>query len=95
MAAGNVLWKVLAAGTGIVAAKSVGKALDGTWARTRGGEPPRNPADPQVQWGEAVLWAVASGAAVGLAKLVAARGSAGAWRRLTGGLPPGVQDVGA
>lgn len=93
--AGNVAWKVLASGSGLVAAKATGKALDRTWARTRGGEPPRNPADNQVEWREAVLWALASGAAVGLARLVAARGSAGAWRRFTGALPPGVQEVGA
>ena len=90
MASGNVVWKVLAAGTGPGrGAKAIGKALDRTWARTRGGEPPRNPADPQVEWREAVLWALASGAAVGLARLVAARGSAGAWRRLTGGAAAG------
>jgi hypothetical protein len=42
-----------------------------------------------------VTWAIATGAALGVARLVAMRGAAQAWKRTTGSLPPGVEEVGA
>lgn len=36
-------------------------------------EPPRNPADPSVDWNEAILYTVCSGAIGGLAALVVRR----------------------
>jgi hypothetical protein len=90
----KVGWKVVGVGSGLVAAKASRSALDKGWARTKGGEPPRNPAAPGTTWSEALQWAVASGVAVGVAKLLAARGAAGAWRKTTGHLPPGLEEVG-
>lgn len=90
----QVGWKVVGVLAGAVAAKASRSALDKGWAVAKGGEPPRNPADPGTSWADAVQWAVVSGVAVGLAKLVATRGAAGAWRRTTGHLPPGLQEVG-
>lgn len=95
MAGAKVGWKVVGIGSGLVAAKTSKKLLDTTWAKTRGGEPPRNPAAPGTSWGEALSWAVASGIAVAVARLLAARGAAQAWKRTTGSLPPGLEEVGA
>ncbi len=94
MAAAGAAYKVLALVGGLGAKKVAGSALDKGWAKTRGGEPPRNPATPGTGWGEAILWAVASGATVGIARLIVVRATAKAWQKSTGNLPPGVEDVG-
>jgi hypothetical protein len=36
-------------------------------------DPPKNPANPQVAWKDAIVWTLASGALAGLAQLVARR----------------------
>jgi hypothetical protein len=95
MAVAKVGWKVIGILSGLVAARTSKKVLDTTWAKTRGGEPPRNPAAPGTSWPEALSWAIAAGATVGVARLVAARGAAQAWKKTTGSLPPGVEEVGA
>jgi len=93
-AVGKVLYKVIGIGAGVVAGKIARSALDKGWARTRGGEPPRNPAVPGTTWSEALAWAVASGVCVAVARLIAAKGVASTWVKATGHLPPGVEDVG-
>lgn len=90
----KVGWKVVGIGSGLVAAKATRAVMDKTYAKTKGGEPPRNPAAPGTSWGEAVTWAVASGVTLGIARLLATRGAAGAWRKTTGHLPPGLEEVG-
>ena len=94
-AVAKVGWKVVGVATGLAAAKATRKALDVGWRKTRGGEPPRNPASRETDWSEAVAWAVASGIALGLARLLAARGTAKLWEKATGSLPPGLETVGA
>ncbi len=93
-AAGKLVYKVLGVGAGVVSAKIARSVLDKGWARTKGGEPPRNPAVPGTSWGEALSWAIASGVAVGVARLIATKGVAGGWVKATGALPPGVEEVG-
>ncbi len=88
-------WKVVGVAAGLAAAKATRKALDVGWSKTRGGEPPRNPASRETDWSEAIAWAVASGIALGLARLLAARGAAKLWEKATGALPPGLETVGA
>ena len=94
-AVAKVGWKVVGVSAGLAAAKATRKALDVGWSKTRGGEPPRNPASRETDWSEAVAWAVASGIALGLARLLAARGTAKLWEKATGSLPPGLETVGA
>ena len=95
MAVANVGWKVVGITSGLVAARTSKKLLDKTWTKAVGGEPPRNPAAPGTSWAEALTWAVATGAAVAVARLLAARGAAQVWKKTTGSLPPGVEEVGA
>ena len=89
------LWKaavtVAAVGAGIAARN----AATSMWTRTKGTEPPANPADPATDWGEAIGWTLATGAFVGLARLFARRGAAAAWEALDGQLPPSLVDEGA
>ncbi len=94
MAAAGVLYKTVGLGAGLAATKVARAALDKGWAKTKGGEPPRNPAVPGTSWNEAITWAVASGIAVGIARLLATKGTATAWHKATGHLPPGVEEVG-
>lgn len=91
----KVLWKLVGILTGLLAARAARSVLDKTWSKARGTEPPRNPAAPGTTWGEAATWAAASGIALALARLAAAKGAASAWRKSTGHLPPGVEEVGA
>src|SRR3954451_1942715 len=50
------------------------KVLDRVWRLGSGGKtPPNDPADPEVELREAVVWAVLSGAAVSLVRLGMAR----------------------
>lgn len=95
MAVAKIGWKVVGVTCGLVAARTSKKILDKGWTKARGGEPPRNPAAPGTSWAEALAWACATGAAVAVARLLAARGAAHAWKKATGSLPPGVEDVGA
>lgn len=95
MAGGKPVWKLVGITSGLVAARTTKKVLDKTWTKTKGSEPPRNPAAPGTSWGEALSWAVATGAALGVARLVAVRGAAQAWKKTTGSLPPGVEELGA
>ena len=69
------------------------KAVTSTWKLATGNEPPANPEDPDVTWKEAVAWALFSGAAIGLARLVASRQVAAWYRRSTGRLPANLQDA--
>lgn len=91
---GAIAYKVIGIGSGVLASKVGRSVLDKGWAKTRGGEPPRNPAVPGTSWGEALTWAVASGVVVAVLRLLATKGTATAWAKATGQLPPGIEDVG-
>ncbi|GAA1912921.1 DUF4235 domain-containing protein [Nocardioides marmoribigeumensis] len=50
------------------------KAVDATWKIGSGGkEPPTDPADPDIEVREAIVWAVVSGAAISVARMFLAR----------------------
>ena len=90
----KLLWKVAGGLTAAVAAIAAKKAVDLAWrAATGGKEPPANPEDPETTWGEAVAWALLSGTAIGMARLLAQRSAAKMWIRRTGSLPPGIREV--
>ena len=90
----EIVWKAMGAASGIVAQKAAVSVMDKAWARARGGEPPRNPAAYGTTWGEALVWAMASGAAIGVARMVATRAAASTYRITTGHLPAGLEEVG-
>jgi len=91
----KVLYKLLGILGGVLAAKGARVVVEKVWKSTHSGqEPPRNPAIPGTSWGEAATWAVASGIAAGVARLLATKGAAEIWSRGTGHLPPGLEEVG-
>lgn len=87
MAGGKLGMRVVGIGAGLAGKK----AAMSSWKVTTGRQPPKNGADPDVNWREAAAWAAASGAIGGLAKLLATRGISGYWRKSTGKLPAGVE----
>ena len=87
--------QVLGGVTGIAAGYGVRKALKGVWSSTTGKEPPANPAAPGTTWSEALTWALVSGAAIAVGRMVAQRGAAEAWKSKVGSYPPGLDDVSA
>ena len=93
MVVANTAWKVIGAVGGMAATRSARKALNAGWRRAVGGDPPTNPASPSTTWKEALAWAIASGVAVGIARLLVQRGAAATWRKATGSYPPGLEEV--
>ena len=70
----------LVATLGVTAA--VKKAVDATWRVGSGGkEPPTDPANPDTELREAIVWAVVSGAAISVARMFLARRLARGERR--------------
>ena len=57
------------------------------WKAATGKKPPANPADPDVDLREAVIWAVASGTFVALMRMLATRRAANYYAKSTGHLP--------
>jgi len=83
-----MMWKALATLVSIGAAVAARNATSALWRKRTGHEPPINPADPDTDWGEAIAWTLATGALVGVARLVARRGAARVWQQVEGELPP-------
>ena len=78
-------------GAALGAAAVAKKGLNASWKAATGKQPPENPADPDVQIWEAVLWATVSGTFVGLARMLAQRRAASYYAKSTGHLPPSLQ----
>ena len=83
----NLGWKLTGGLSAVVAGIAARKAITGLWKTATGNPPPANPEDPDTTWQEALGWALASSAAVGLARLMATRKAAQYYRRSTGHLP--------
>jgi hypothetical protein len=82
-------YEALSAAAGLLAAVAARKLVTAIW---RGdAEPPLNPADRRVSWGDALSWAFASALGAAVARVVAMRGAAAGWERATGESPPGLQ----
>jgi len=86
------IWGVFSLVAALVAATAARKALNASWRAATGKPPPANPASPEVQMREALLWAAASGTIVAVARMLATRRAAQYYARSTGHLPPGVAD---
>lgn len=86
-------WKVVSVLSGLLTGLIVRKAMTMAWERLSSGssEPP-DPGDRRVGWFGALSWAAATGASLGVARLVGARVAARAWEAATGDSPPGVAE---
>jgi hypothetical protein len=85
------VWSILSLVAALLGATVARKTLTSSWRAATGKNPPANPADPDVDLWEAVLWAVASGTAVQLARMLATRKAANYYAKSTGHLPPGLR----
>lgn len=68
-------------GAAVVAGVATRRACKALWTKWRGAEPPVNPADSQVTWSDAMIWAASVGAAVGVARVLSRRSTTAAVRR--------------
>lgn len=82
------LFSLVAALGGAAVAK---KTLDTSWKAATGKQPPENPADPDVDMREALIWAAVSGTFIAIVKMLATRRAASYYARSTGHLPPGLR----
>jgi hypothetical protein len=89
--ADKVTWK-LVGGIGTVLAGNVARnMLEKSYKSVTGKVPPHNPEDPDVEWREAITWAIVSGVVMALARLLFQRAAAGQWVKHKGELPPGLE----
>lgn len=90
---GSTTWKILGTGGAVVAGIAARNLLTTGWKAATGSAPPTNPEHPDVEWHEAVLWAVLSGAVIGVARMLATRKAAEYYRHSTGHLPPDMGEI--
>jgi hypothetical protein len=88
MASSSKVWSVFSLAAALGAAAIAKKGLNTSWKAATGKNPPANPADPDVDVWEAVLWAAVSGTFVGIARMLASRKAAHYYTKSTGHLPP-------
>ena len=93
MASGSKAWSVFGLAATIGAGVAARKVLNLSWKAATGKTPPQNPEHPDVSIQEAIAWAVLSGVAVGLARMLASRRAAEYYRKSTGHLPRNLQDI--
>lgn len=93
MTAGSpTAWKLTAVLAGLAGAQVGRRGLTIAWRRVRGDDPPLNPLSHDTTWGEALGFAVVSGAVYGVTRMVMQRAAAGIWTRQLGAPPPGLED---
>lgn len=83
-------WKLVAAGSALLAGLAVRNLLNLSWKAINKKDPPTNPASFETTWQEAITYTIATGVAVGLARMLAERGAAAGWQKFTGSIPPGL-----
>ncbi len=88
MASSSKVWSIFSLAAALGAAAIAKKGLNTSWKAATGKNPPANPADPDVDVWEAVLWAAVSGTFVGIARMLASRKAAHYYTKSTGHLPP-------
>lgn len=67
--------KIFSAGAAVLAAFAARKVIAGGWRMTTGHEVPEKPESDEYSWKEALAFAALTGALVGVARLVATRGT--------------------
>ena len=81
------VWNGVASIAAIGAVVLTKPLVERAWRIAFGSEPPGNPAHDDVAWRDAVMWALITGAVVGVVRLVAQRLAAGAWAKARGDYP--------
>jgi hypothetical protein len=79
---GDGLSRAVGTFAAVAAAMGTRKLVTVGWRKVTGKEPPSDPGDPQVRFGEALSWAILLGVTMETARLVAQRAIV---RRISGG----------
>ncbi len=87
---GEKLWSVATTGAAIGGGIMAKKITEGVWKFVTGSDSPTNPEDPDIDWGEAIAFALVSGAIVQLTRVMVNRQSTAAYKKSTGRLPKSV-----
>lgn len=87
MASESKLWSAFSLAAALGAAAVAKKGLNTFWRSATGKNPPANPADPDVDLREAIVWAAVSGTLIALARMLATRKAANYYIKSTGKLP--------
>jgi Protein of unknown function (DUF4235) len=88
---GDIGSRVVTGIAGAAAGWLARKAIMLAWRRITGKEAPEHPEDPRVALGEALGWALVTGAGVNLARMLAVRAAS----RMTNSPPDQVADLAA
>ena len=88
------VWAIAATAASLGAAKLTKNLLSKSWEKRRG-KVPGNPATDDTTWNEALVWAVVSGVAIGVARLLSQRGVAFAFAKAGKGLPAKAHETAA
>jgi hypothetical protein len=89
----SIGWRLVGAASALLAGLAARRLMVTVWRVVSGDNPPANPAAPDTRWREAIPYALASGAAMGLARMLATRKAADYYRKSTGHLPRGMEEV--
>lgn len=85
------VWGALSLVAALAASAMAKKGVETFWRQATGKNPPANPADPDVDMKEAIMWAAVSGTLIAIARMLATRKAADYYIRTTGKLPPELQ----
>lgn len=83
---GSAAWRILGPGSAIVAGLLAGKIVDILWEKA-GNDRGIDPNNPEVPMSKALIYAAATGLAVGLARTFATRKAAQFYEKSAGHLP--------
>lgn len=89
---GEKLWSLATTGAAIGSGVFAKKITEKTWTFVTGSSSPSNPEDPDIDWGEAIAFALLSGAVVQLLRMLVNRQSTKAFKKSKGRLPKSVQE---
>ena len=73
---------LLVTGAAIAAGVATRHGLKSCWKQLRGVDPPENPTAADVTWADALMWAAAVGAAVGVARVLGRLGASAAAEKI-------------
>jgi hypothetical protein len=90
---GKLAFKVVTIAVSIPVGILARKGVEKLWLAARPADPPHDPAEPGVSWGDALGWAALSAVGIAAAELVSLKGAAEVWRTLTGSEPPAKKEL--
>lgn len=91
MRAKSITWMAVSYGSGALAMLATRRLMALVWKHARTDTPPDGPAAVRAPIADAVSWAVATGAGVGVARILAIRSAARVWEATVHEPPPGTE----